>query len=86
MCVCRSQEAPSLCTYATSYVSVCYMCVCRSQEAPSLCTWLRERFFGTLELRDHKHYADVWALDAKNDEHTGASSVRPMRERMLPHT
>ena len=40
--------------------------------------WLRERFFGTLELGDHKRYADVWALDAKNDEHTG--------ERMLPHT
>ncbi len=62
---------------------VCYLIrtrmpyVCRSQEAPSLCTWLRERFFGTLELRDHKHYAHMLALDAQNDEHTG--------ERMLPH-
>ena len=49
----------------------------------SVCYLIRKRM---LELRDHKHYADVWALDAKNDEHTGASSVRPMRERMLPHT
>ncbi len=57
----------------------------RKGEQPEVCTWLRERFFGSFELMDHKHYEDVWALDKNNDEHSefGVEPAAAVRRRVL---
>ena len=57
----------------------------REGEQPEVRTWLRERFFGSFELMDHKHYEDVWALDKNNDEHSefGVEPAAAVRRRVL---